>query len=270
MASEVKGFTPKQVLELIKSTPWESENQRLIAITQCFFNFVNWTDEDYKSYDVLLVNLKHSYRKSRKKTKEEEKLKTKQKGDALENIVNFIINKSFFLQVFPNKRTATHEIDQFITLTDYGKQAIHEYNFTPEMLGFDSGYFLGECKNYDDEIAATWVGKFYTLLKTCGNCGLGIIFSYKGLTGQENNWYDAHGLTKVIYQLEKTNKETFILDFNIKDFESLKDKSTNLFKIITAKKNALKAGVKSKHFLNETHEGKDELEKIFDEVKNTI
>jgi hypothetical protein len=267
MMENKHGYTLKDILKLIDETDTLTEQEKIEAKVKSFYKFIKWTEKDYEQYEQLLVDLKKANRKSIKKqlTSDEETIKTKDKGDALENIVNFIINKSFFLKVYPNKRTSTNEIDQFVVLSSNGKQAMYEYNFSSDLLGFKDGYFIGECKNYDDNVAATWVGKFYTLLRTCGNCELGIIFSYYGLTGQENNWYDAHGLTKVIYRMETGTKKNHILDFNKEDFEKLRDRKMNFFDIIHAKKNALISGSKSTNFHDEVHDGGKEMKKIYDD-----
>jgi hypothetical protein len=269
MENDTHGRTIEEILNDIENADYLSEREKMIIRTQAFYKFTKWTESDYEEYDELYKKLKKSYRKCKKGTDDKEKMKTKEKGDALESIVNFIINKSFFLEVYPNKRTSTHEIDQFIVLSDYGKQTMYEYKFSHEFLGFDNGYFIGECKNYDEEVSATWVGKFYTLLRTCGHCSLGIIFSYEGLTGKENNWYHAHGLTKVIYQLEPNDKKIFILDFNKDDFKKLFDKKQNLFKIIDKKKLALISGSKSGSF-DDKHEGEEEIIQIYEEIKKII
>ena len=86
------------------------------------------------------------------------------------------LEKTFILTVYRNKRTPTNEIDQFVVLNNYGIQVMHEFNLAPEFLQFKNNYFLCECKDYGDSVGGTWVGKFYSLLKVCGNCSLGIIF----------------------------------------------------------------------------------------------
>lgn len=231
-----------------------------------FKEITKWADEEYDQYDILLSKLKALSKStvSNKKSKGTEKnVKTKDKGDSLESIVNFIIEKSFLLNVFPNKRTATNEIDQFVVMSDSGKQAVYKFDFSPDLLGFNNGYFLGECKNYNKKVAGTWVGKFYTLLKSCGNCNLGIIFSYYGLAGEENNWNAAHGLTKLIYRIEPDEHKIFIIDININDFERIADRNNRVsfFDIINYKREALKSGIKSESLML-PHKG-------FDFVKNT-
>ena len=243
----------------------EINKQNIIKKVDQFREFNKWTDAQYQEYEKLLLALKKAYRKCSKITPEKEILKTKEKGDTLENIVNYIVEKNFFLKVYPNKRTATHEIDQFIVLSDYGKQAMHEYNFSKELLGFENGYFLGECKNYDGKVPATWVGKFNTLLKVSGNCEIGVIFSYEGLTGEENNWYDAHGLTKIIFKMDNSNRPTCILDFNKSDFERILNRESFL-DIIISKKEALASCTKSIN-LSARHEGSKILKQIYDSAK---
>lgn len=43
--------------------------------------------------------------------------------------------------------------------------------------------FITECKNHNKKVDVTWVGKFYSLMNLTDN-SLGILFSYKGLTGK--------------------------------------------------------------------------------------
>jgi hypothetical protein len=132
----------------------------------------------------------------------------KEKGKALEEIVSFILNKSIIFEVYRNVSTSSNEIDLLVRLNKKGI-----YFITQGLLSFEQK-FLCECKNYNSKISATWVGKFYSLLRVTSN-KLGIIFSYHGLTGK--NWDDAIGLTKKFY-LKSCEK---IIDFNISDFKKL-------------------------------------------------
>lgn len=240
------------------------EKEKIKIKTQKFYEYIKWTDEQYEEYVKLYENLKKV--NTHKKDGSKNYKNTKEKGDALESIVDFIFDKSFFLNVHPNKRNSTNEIDQFVVISDYGKQALHEYNWSKSFLGLNQDYMMCECKNYDDKVASTWVGKFNTLLTCCGNCQLGIIFSYNGLTGEENNWYDAHGLTKIIYRISSEDKKTFVLDFNKKDFKLLLDRDNNIFSIINSKKKSLISGVKSYNFLKDSHESQEKIIKIYDEI----
>ncbi len=232
--------------------------QKIELKLQRFNKFIAWSDDDYERYDVLLDSFK--------KIRSKKNPNTTELGQALEKLVTFIFDRSFFYQVFENKRTSTHEIDQFVILSDNGIQALEDYKFSKDLLLTKQNYLLCECKNYKGKVSATWVGKFNTLLDVSGKCQLGIIFSCDGLTGRENNWYDAHGLTKIIYHLSENEQKKFILDFNLEDFEKLKEKNTNIFDIIKTKKMALLSNVKSEKLLDDLHEGVDEIKEIYEEI----
>ena len=257
--SDNKFFTPAEIMRQIEAMDNISEQQRIDLKVRTFYKFIKWTNEDYKEYESLLKALKSIKRKKKKTTKEI--------GDALERLVNFIFEKSFFYDVFPNKHTGTNEIDQFIIFSDRGKQSMSEHKFSKELLLSDENHLLCECKNYIDSVGSTWVGKFNTVMECCGETSVGIIFSYEGLSGKENNWYDAHGLTKVIYSKTKDIKARFILDFNIKDFEALLNPKINFFKLINLKKEALIANVKSEKLLEDIPEGIEEMKNIFNKIK---
>lgn len=256
--SNNKPRTLADIIDDIDKIDCASEQDKISAKLKLFNKFISWTDNDYAEYDQLLDNLK--------KIKRKRTASTKDIGNALEAVVTFIFNKSFFYKVYPNRSTSTNEIDEFVVLSNNGKQALFEYGFTKELLISSEDYFLCECKNYKDAVGSTWVGKFNTLLDICGNCEVGIIFSCSGLTGDENSWYDAHGLTKVIYRISQENKKRFILDVNIKDLELLRNKERNIFDIIKNKKLALIANVKSKNLHMDIHEGTDKVKAIYDDI----
>lgn len=253
-----QGLSIKEIMENIDNIDNISEQQKTEAKIKTFYKFIKWSENDYKDYEILLNKLKSIKGRS--------KVKTKDIGSALENLVNFIFEKSFFYKVYKNKRTSTNEIDQFVLISDRGYQALQDYNFSRELLISNENYFLCECKNYKDTVASTWVGKFNTLLETCGNMNTGIIFSYKGLTGKENNWCDAHGLTKIIYRITSNANPRFILDFNINDFEKLLDRNENIYSIIKRKKDSLIGNINSTSISNETHDGLNEISNIFIEL----
>ncbi|MFQ7297857.1 MAG: hypothetical protein ACLROX_00435 [Clostridium sp.] len=256
-----KGLSPKELININDEFDAEKAKEDIIKKVNKFKDLIKWSDEQLEEYRKLY----DEFIKINKKRKNDEETQ-KQKGDALEKLVNFIFNNSFFLEVHPNKRNSTNEIDQFITVSDYGMQAFHEFNFNRALLGLDENHFICECKNYKGKIPATWIGKFNTLLNTCGETRLGIVFSYHGLTGKENNWYDAHGLTKIVYRISREDWRKFILDFNKDDFEKLLDRKFNIFDIIKAKKKALISGVDSYKFLDENHKGSKKMREIYDEI----
>ncbi|NFM30697.1 acetylglutamate semialdehyde dehydrogenase [Clostridium botulinum] len=252
-------------MENRSKTLGEIMREDIVSKIKLFKEITSWKEEDYMEYEKLLEEFILINKKKDKK----DEMTTRKKGDVLEDLVNFIICKSFILSVYPNIRTSTNEIDQFIVLNDNGKQAIHEYNFSKELMGFKEDYFLAECKNYNKKVNVTWVSKFYSLLKVAGNSELGIIFSYEGLTGKDNAWYEAHGLTKIIYRIEKieNNREMFILDFNINDFKELKNKKIGFFDIIKMKKESLRSCAKSE-ILMKKHEGISFVKETVNEISS--
>ncbi|MGG0480451.1 hypothetical protein ABE039_20785 [Priestia megaterium] len=218
-----------------------------------------WEERDFLEYEKLLENLKKLNKKKVKgkekvETIEEdkEKVKTTEKGKALENIVNFIIEKTYFFEVYENIKTGTNEIDQIIRLSDRGKQALKTLDLDRELLQINEDVFLGECKNYSKPLGVTYVGKFYGLLKSC-DCSFGVIFTVEGLTGKENSWGDSYGLTRVVRLIEKyelKNENFYIIEFNIKDFERIKE-GVSFFDIIKEKKLALQIGTNYNHLLEQ-------------------
>ena len=60
-----------------------------------FHELTSWTDKDKKEYSLLLKELKEPFDKQISTPKE--------KGDCLENLVAFIIKKSYFFDTYRNK-----------------------------------------------------------------------------------------------------------------------------------------------------------------------
>ena len=67
-----------------------------------FRELTAWSDEDKEKFSILLENLKKPFDSSIETTKE--------KGDRLENLVAFLIQKSYFFEVYRNVCTGTNEI----------------------------------------------------------------------------------------------------------------------------------------------------------------
>lgn len=193
-----------------------------------FYELTAWSEEDKQDFSVLLANLKRPFDKSTETTKE--------KGNRLENLVSFLIQKSYFFEIYRNIHTGTNEIDEVIILSERGKQALHEFNLARDILEIESDIALGECKNYASTLNVTYVGKFYSLLVST-DVPFGIIFTQKGLTGNENEFHDAYGLTKVLRIIEKyqNNREMFILTFTLEDYEQIAN-GKSFFDLIKAKK----------------------------------
>lgn len=191
---------------------------------KAFKELTRLSEEDKKEYSDLLDYLEKVNSKRDNYTNE-------QKGAALENMVTFLINKTSVFEVAENLHTSTNEIDQLITLSRVGK-------LFKEWIEIGGEFFLGECKNYDGKVSVTWVGKFYSLLKTTSECSLGVLFSYHGLTG--TGWNDATGLTKKLFLAkELAEKRIYIVDVNKTDFELIRE-GYNLIELLEKKMLALK------------------------------
>jgi hypothetical protein len=197
------------------------------------YNVITSLDEEEKNeYEILLKNLEVT-NGNRSST-------TKQKGEALENIVSFLIKKSAVFEIKENIRNTSNEIDQLITLSSKGRKFKNE-----GFLDLKYDTILSECKNYNKKISVTWVGKFYSLLSSTTN-NLGLLFSYHGLTG--SGWNDATGLTKKLYISGNNTDKRIIIEFNKNDFHKIQE-GYNLLELISAKINALQTDTKFEHWI---------------------
>ena len=195
------------------------------TLNNCNIDYANgkiceFTHEQKDNYELLLNDLE---REQASKTSS-----TKDKGAALENLVNYLLQCSGDLfEVYNDVRTNTNEIDQIIKLKVKGRML--------RSLGvLDERYdeFICECKNYKNRVGVTYVGKFCSLMNSC-NIKFGVLFSYRGVTG--SGWKDSSGLIKKIYMKSNVNENpTTIIDFNIEDFKSIRD-GNNFLDIIETK-----------------------------------
>ncbi len=220
-----------------------------------FHELTSWTDKDKNEYSLLLRELKKPFDKQTSTTKE--------KGDRLENLVAFIIKKSYFFEIYRNVHTGTNEIDGVITLSEAGKQALYTYNISRDLLEIDSDVVLEEGKNYESKLGVTYVGKFYSLLVST-NVPFGMIFTQKGLSGNENEYHDSYGLTKVLRIVEKyqNNRNLTILTFTLDDYEKI-EKGISFYELVKSKKLALQLSSDYDNFIKEYHhEGVDSIKQI--------
>lgn len=225
-----------------------------------FDTFVRWTDHDREEFKVLLDHLKQPYNK--------EVETTKSKGDRLERLVEFIIKKSYFFEVYKNVHTETNEIDEVIVLSNRGKQALKRFNLSRDLISIDKNIFLGECKNYESNLNVTYVGKFYSLMTVTG-ISFGIIFTQKGLTGESESYKDAYGLVKVLRMVEKSKnegQEFYILSFTLEDYEKLLQ-GTTFFELVKAKKLEMQLASDYHNFIKDNqHEAENKIKEIITEI----
>ncbi len=225
-----------------------------------FDEFIRWTDKDKREFEELLTKLKSPFDKATETTKE--------KGDRLEKVVEFIIQKSFFLEIFKNIHTETNEIDEVIVFSNRGKQALHSFNISRELIPIEENIMLGECKNYSTNLGVTYVGKFYSLMTVSG-VSFGILFTQNGLTGDAEGYKDAYGLTKVLRMIEKSRepgKEFFILTFTLEDYEKLLQGYT-FFELIKAKRLEMQFASDYNNFISDNrHDAENEIKKAISEI----
>lgn len=228
-----------------------------------FKELTSWSEEDRKEFSGLLEKLKSPFDKKVETTKE--------KGDRLEQLVSFLIRKSYFFEVYQNVRTGTNEIGEVITLSEAGRQALHTFHISRDILEINTDIVLGECKNYNSTLGVTYVGKFYSLLIST-DVSFGIIFTQKGLTGHENEFRDAYGLVKVLRIIEKyrNKRDLVILTFTIEDYEKIA-KGQSFFELIKAKKLELRLASDFDCFLKEyQHDNSERIKRIIGSLSPDI
>lgn len=224
-----------------------------------FEELTSWKHSDYLEFKKLLDILKES--------NGAECIKTTEKGIALEELVKFIIKKTYFYKVYGNVTTGTNEIDQVVILSDEGKQALEQFRISRDIIPIYSDLFLCECKNYKSSLGVTWVGKFYGLLNSC-NCDFGIIFSTKGLTGKEENWNYSYGLIRVFNMIEKYKNDRIfnIIEFNLDDYEKIAT-GISFFKLVESKIHAMKLATQHDQLLDDNkHESVESIKKIISQL----
>ena len=235
---EESGLDLKQYMEFIVDDKIER-----------FKLFTTWTKSDRDEFRGLLDELKDT----------KENITTKEKGDRLERLVEFIIKKTYFFEVYKNIYTETNEIDEVIVLSDRGKQALDSFGISRDMIPIEYDMFLGECKNYKSNLGVTYVGKFYSLLTVTG-MKFGVIFTCYGLTGESEGYKDAYGLTKVLRMIEKSrnpDNDFYILTFTLEDYEKLLE-GISFFDIVKAKKMEMQLASDYTNFLTENKHAAEE------------
>lgn len=210
-----------------------------------FKKICEYTEDEKKEYDRLLEKFKKT---------NSSKSSTKEKGDSLEDIASFVLKSGNIFEVYKNVRTSTNELDQLVRTTTSGN-ILCSYGILDKRLKS----FIGECKNYKSKVSVTYVGKICSLLDTNGT-KICILFSYKGVSGV--GWNAGSGLIKKFYMAKEKDDEKYcIIDFNIKDFERIKEGS-NFLKIIEDKILSLKYDTDYSSFFS-SHEAS---EKLFEKV----
>ncbi|MGL5125407.1 MAG: restriction endonuclease [Fusobacteriaceae bacterium] len=149
----------------------------------------------------------------------ENKIKTTEQGDLLEELVLDIFSENNF-DIITNKRTTTNEIDLLIKIKNYS--SLKMFGIIPDWMNKE--YFLIECKNYTSNVGVTYLNKFHSLLTYTGS-QVGLFISYNGVTGT-NKWKDARGLINKINLMNKANEKLpIILDINKSNMITILEKN---------------------------------------------
>lgn len=239
-----------EIEEKLKKIEEEYGDKMMDVFSQMFIN--KRIKDPAKQYD-LICKMEHDKLERLKLminnlyTEDEEN--TKEKGNKLEDIVEFIFsNLKIFDVVYTNKRNSTNEMDLVIQLDNEGKLASYERLFPFREV--DS--FIIECKNYNKKVDVTWVGKFYSLLRSC-NLDFGIIFSIDGFTAR-SKWQDAKGLSKKMLLRDNV----YILDFNIRHLNSIAS-GVNIIRLLEEEKRSLDLDVNMDFDSIQKHSLQDEI-----------
>lgn len=221
-------------------------------IQEIFHELIRWSPEQCERFKVLVDAL------------EDSENTTKESGDKLERLVDFIIRNSYFFDMYGNIRTQTNEIDEVIVLSKQGKIALHTFNLPRTLLPWDKDIIIGECKNYSEKLGVTYIGKFYSLMKAT-DVSFGILFTKNGLTGKSDGYADGYGLLKVLRLVEnsaRSDKEFYMIAFNLKDYRDMAS-GTSFFEIVEAKKKELQLASKYGSFIqNHSHEAADDVNEL--------
>lgn len=245
MTEQKENYNVKQYMEKIITDQLEK-----------FKKFTEWTTKDKSEFKKLLDILRMPF--------DQKGEAAKYKGDKLEAVVEFIIRKSYFYEIYKNVHTQTNEIDEVIVFSDRGRQALKTFGISRDLIPIKEDVFLGECKNYKKNLDVTYVGKFYSLMTVTG-VSTGIIFTQKGLTGRSEGFKDAYGLTKVLrmVELNKDKNSNFcILTFTEKDYDKLLE-GYSFFDLVKVKQYELQLASDYSNFLKDhQHEAEDKIKKI--------
>ena len=218
-----KGWTIEEVLEIIDNAPADMECFKRIGYLHME------DDEKYQRYKAAYDNF-ISVNGNVASTETDDNLI---KGKALEDLVSILFETTGgYYEVYRNLRNGSNEVDLFVQFNDKGRRC-------KAIIGEQYQYLLCECKNYKDAVSVTYVGKFYSLMKST-NQRFGIVFSYDGFSGE--SWGGASGLSKILFLLDHGVGIECILDFNKNDFKKILDRES-FFNIIDNKRKEMELGI---------------------------
>ena len=215
----------KNIFNLINSLSEEQQdaftkefiNQKLKDKKDTYNMLVTYDTRTIETIKTLTDNLikEHENKKDKPDSSEDS---TTEKGKLLEDIAQNIFNSFPIFYIFSNIKNSSNEIDLVVNLNEDGKILQSD-----GLIPFKDKFFLVECKNYNNTVSVTWVGKFYSLINSV-HTHLGILLSYHGFSGKSQckGWNSASGLSKKIALSEKNlDDRIYILDFNIEHIQKI-------------------------------------------------
>lgn len=164
-----------------------------------------------------------------------------EKGKLLEDLIAILFEEGYptMLDIRKNMLTSSNEID---ILVNWSKSATQS---GIQLLEDEMGsYFLVECKNYNNKVGVTYLGKFFSLM-CYTDTKLGVFIAWNGMTGSDNSWNDAVGLVKKLALGEKK----YILVLTKADLKKIRQKETNIFTLLEHKYLALKTDISYKSLI---------------------
>lgn len=154
----------------------------------------------------------------------------KDKGTLFEELIMIFfrdMNPNIF-EVYHSVKSSSNEFDSLISIRENG--CLMNVN---QILGFSEKNFIIECKNYNEKIDVTWIGKFAHLMNS-HNVKYGILFSKLPLTGLNKGkmtWNDASGLVKKFY----LKYEAKIINLTLEDIKNVVLEKVRLVDILNKK-----------------------------------
>ena len=121
---------------------------------------VTYDTRTIETIKTLTDNLikEHANKKDKPDSSEDS---TTEKGKLLEDIAQNIFNSFPIFYIFSNIKNSSNEIDLVVNLNEDGKILQSD-----GLIPFKDKFFLVECKNYNNTVSVTWVGKFYSLINS--------------------------------------------------------------------------------------------------------
>lgn len=208
-----------------------------------------------KQYDIIYDQLKMDFDNYSKK--KNHILTARERGSLFEQLVKclFFSGDTLLFNEALNCRTSTNEIDLLIDWSDVAIQ-----NQISTIFDYMGKSFLCECKNYQDGVSVTYVGKFFSLLKV-NRSNFGIMFTTTKIKGK-NKWHSAQGLIRKI----ALGDRTYIITVEWDDLTRIYNGETNILSVIKDKYMALKNDIEYEKYI-EKHEMEDDfLRKLKSEI----